>query len=161
MLNSIIIFHPFDCKKKMVTFHPLNTKQFYLWVLNIKTKFPLISTIKAQKLLEKSGIGDLASDFDIFIKQKLSSEYVPVVQDFLKVLKEDLPDLPSIREIDFANNLVLGAAPISKTPYRMAPLELKELKTQLQELLDKGFIRPSFSPWGVLVLFVKQKDGTM
>ena len=54
-----------------------------------------------------------------------------------------------------------GTQPISKAPYRMAPIELKELKNQLQELLDKGFIRPSVSPWGAPVLFVKKKDGTM
>ena len=77
------------------------------------------------------------------------------------MFQEDLLGLPPIREIDFAIDLVPGTAPISKTPYRMAPAELKELKTQLQELLDKGFIRPSFSLWGAPVLFVKKKDGTL
>ena len=61
----------------------------------------------------------------------------------------------------FAINLAPGIAPISKIPYRMSLVELKELKTRLHELLDKGFIRPSFSQWGALVLFVKKKDGTM
>ena len=70
---------------------------------------------------------------------------------------DDSPGLPPKREIDLAP----GNAPISKTPYRMASVELKELKTQLQELLDKGFICPSFSPWGAPMLFVKKKDGTM
>ena len=58
-------------------------------------------------------------------------------------------------------DLAPGTAPISKAPYRMAPMELKELKIQLQELLDKGFIRPSVSPWGAPILFVKKKDGSM
>ena len=65
------------------------------------------------------------------------------------------------REIEFEIELVPGAEPVSKAPYRMAPAELKELKAQLQELLDLGFIRPSYSPWGALVLFVKKKDGSM
>ena len=82
---------------------------------------------------------------------------MPVVREFLKVVPEDLPGLPPDREIEFAIDLIPGTAPISKAPYRMAPTELKELKIQLQELLDKGFIRPSFSPWGAPVLFVKKK----
>ena len=69
--------------------------------------------------------------------------------------------MPRDRDVEFNIELLPGAAPISISPYRMAPLELKELKTQLQELLDKGFIQPSVSPWGALVLFVKKKDGTM
>ena len=63
--------------------------------------------------------------------------------------------------MDFAIELIPGTAPISISPYRMAPVELLELKKQLQDLLDKGFIRPSVSPWGAPVLFVKKKDGTM
>ena len=69
--------------------------------------------------------------------------------------------LPPDREIEFVIDVIPGTTPISKAAYRMAPTELKELKLQLQELLDKGFIRPSFSPWGAPVLFVKKKDGTM
>jgi hypothetical protein len=64
------------------------------------------------------------------------------------------------REIEFCIDLISGAAPISKAPYRMKPVELKELKTQIQELLNKGFIRPSVLPWEAPVLFVKKKDGT-
>ena len=74
---------------------------------------------------------------------------------------EDLPGLPPDREVEFSVDLVPGTTPISKTPYRMAPVELKALKEQLQELLDKGFIRPSVSPWGAPVLFVKKKDGSL
>ncbi|GJT29847.1 putative reverse transcriptase domain-containing protein [Tanacetum coccineum] len=65
------------------------------------------------------------------------------------------------REIEFGIELISGAEPISKAPYRMAPVELKELKEQLQEMLENGFIRPSVSPWGAPVLFVKKKDGSM
>ena len=73
---------------------------------------------------------------------------------------EDLPGLPSDRNLKFAIEVIPGTAPISKAPYRMAPMELAELKKQLQEYLDKGFIRPSVSPWGAPVLLVKKKDGS-
>ena len=86
---------------------------------------------------------------------------VPVVQEFLDVFPSDLPGVPPDRDIDFAIDLEPGTKPISIPPYRMAPAELKELKDQLQDLLSKGFIRPSVSPWGAPVLFVKKKDGTM
>ena len=81
--------------------------------------------------------------------------------DFTDVFPNEVSGLPPKKEVEFVIDLVPGTAPISKAPYRMAPTELKELKVQLQELLDKGFIRPSFSPWGAPVLFVKNKDGTM
>ena len=75
----------------------------------------------------------------------MKPEEVPVVNEFLELFPEDLPGLPPDREIEFVIDLLPGIAPISKAPYRMAPTELKELKAQLQELLDKGFIRPSVS----------------
>ena len=90
----------------------------------------------------------------------MSLEDVSIVKDFLNVFPEDLPGLPLEREIDFPIDLVPGTAPISLPPYKIALAELKELKTQLQELVDRGFIRPSISPWGVSVLFVKKKDDT-
>ncbi|KAA0036866.1 ty3-gypsy retrotransposon protein [Cucumis melo var. makuwa] len=89
----------------------------------------------------------------------LSSE--PVVRDYPDVFLEELPGLPPHREVEFAIELEPGTIPISRAPYRMAPAELKELKVQLQELLDKRFIRLSVSPWGAPVLFVKKKDGSM
>ena len=69
--------------------------------------------------------------------------------------------LPSDRELEFGIEVLHGSTPIYIPPYRMTPMELKELKTQLQDLVDKGFIRPSVSPWGAPILFVKKKDGTM
>ncbi|KAJ9180916.1 hypothetical protein P3X46_009103, partial [Hevea brasiliensis] len=78
---------------------------------------------------------------------------IPTVRDFPDVFPEELPGLPPEREVEFAIETLPGTAPISIAPYRMAPTELRELKTQLQELLDKGFIRPSVSPWGAPVLF--------
>ncbi|GJU23375.1 putative nucleotidyltransferase, ribonuclease H [Tanacetum coccineum] len=79
-------------------------------------------------------------------------EDVPTVRDFLEVFPEDLPGLPLIRQVEFQIDLVPGVAPIARAPYRLAPSEMEELSTQLQELSDKGFIRPSSSPWGAPVL---------
>jgi len=79
----------------------------------------------------------------------------------MDVFPTDLLGVPPERDIDFVIDLEPGTKPISIPPYRMAPAELKELKEQLEDLLKKGFIRPSVSPWGAPVLFVKKKDGTM
>ncbi|GKA31417.1 putative reverse transcriptase domain-containing protein [Tanacetum coccineum] len=83
-------------------------------------------------------------------------EDVPIVRDF----PEDLSGLPPTRQVEFQIDLMPGAAPVARAPYRLAPSEMKELSEQLQELSDKGFIRPSSSPWGAPVLFVKKKDGS-
>ncbi|XP_073225498.1 uncharacterized protein [Cicer arietinum] len=92
---------------------------------------------------------------------KLDVATIPVGNEFLDVFPEDVVCLPPEREIEFSIDLVPGANPIFITPYRMSPLELKELKSQLEDLLTKGFVRPSVSPWGAPVLLVKKKDGGM
>ncbi|GJQ99762.1 putative reverse transcriptase domain-containing protein [Tanacetum coccineum] len=79
---------------------------------------------------------------------------------FPEVFPEDLPGLPPTRPVEFQIDLIPGAAPVARAPYRLAPSKMKELSEQLQELSDKGFIRPSSSPWGAPVLFVKKKDGS-
>ncbi|GKC24510.1 putative reverse transcriptase domain-containing protein, partial [Tanacetum coccineum] len=89
---------------------------------------------------------------------KLSDIYV--VRDYVDVFPEDLSGLPPQRQVEFRIDLVPGATPVAKSPYRLAPSEMQELSGQLQELQDKGFIRPSHSPWGAPVLFVKKKDGS-
>jgi hypothetical protein len=81
------------------------------------------------------------------------------VKDFPDVFPEDVPGLPPVRDIEFSIDLIPGSGPISIAPYRMSPTELAELKTQLEDLLSKQFIRPSVSPWGPPVLLVKKKDG--
>ncbi|GKB63613.1 putative reverse transcriptase domain-containing protein [Tanacetum coccineum] len=87
-------------------------------------------------------------------------EDVPIVRDFPEVFPEDFPGLPPTRQVEFQIDLMPGAAPVARAPYRLAPSEMKELSEQLQELSDKGFIRPSSSPWGAPILFVKKKDGS-
>ncbi|GJW91097.1 hypothetical protein Tco_0168650 [Tanacetum coccineum] len=87
-------------------------------------------------------------------------EDVPIIREFLKVFLEDLSGLPPARQVEFQIDLVPGAAPVARAPYRLAPAKMQEFSTQLQELSDRGFIRPSSSPWGAPVLFVKKKDGS-
>jgi hypothetical protein len=86
---------------------------------------------------------------------------IPVVCEYTDVFPDELLGMPPDRDVEFVIELQPGTAPISKRPYRMPPKELAELKTQLQELLDKGYIRPSSSPWGCPALFVKKKDGSL
>ncbi|GJY84624.1 putative reverse transcriptase domain-containing protein [Tanacetum coccineum] len=81
-------------------------------------------------------------------------------QEYMAKGCQDLPGLPPARPVEFQIDLIPGAAPVARAPYRLAPSEMKELSEQLQELSDKGFIRPSSSPWGAPVLFVKKKDGS-
>ena len=118
-----------------------------------------ISALKADRLLKGGCEAYLA--FITEDKRSQGVEDIPIVWEFPDVFPEEIPGLPPIREIDFTIELLPGTAPISIAPYRMTPAELGELKTQLQELLDKGFVRPSVSPWGAPVLFVKKKDGSM
>ena len=84
-----------------------------------------------------------------------------MVCEYKDVFPDELPRLPPHRDVDFVIELHPGTSPISMAPHRMAPVELHELKVQLQELLDKGFIRPSTSSWGAPILFSKKKDKTL
>ena len=121
----------------------------------------IISAMQARKWIADGCTGFLASVLDTAKKGRDELKDVPVVNEFVNVFPEDLPGLPPDREVTFEIEVLPGTAPISKAPYRMAPVELRELQVQLQELLDKGFIRPSYSPCGAPVLFVKKKDGTL
>ncbi|KAL0536186.1 hypothetical protein IC582_025125 [Cucumis melo] len=129
-----------DCSRKEVAFNPPSMASFKFKGEGSRSLPQVISAIKASKLLSQGTWGILASVVDTReVDVSLSSE--PVVRDYPDVFPEELPGLPPHRE--------------------NGPVELKELKVQLQELLDKGFIRPSVSPWGAPVLFVKKKDGSM
>ncbi|KAJ9536105.1 hypothetical protein OSB04_un000715 [Centaurea solstitialis] len=101
---------------------------------------------------------DMARDTPL---EKKEIADVDVVREFPDVFPEELPGLPPERQVEFHIDLTPGAAPIARAPYRLAPTEMKEMMTQLQELSERGFIRPSSSPWGAPVLFVKKKDGSM
>ena len=85
---------------------------------------------------------------------------IPVVEEYADVFPDEIPELPPSRDVDFSIDLIPGAGLVSMAPYRMAPAELAELKKQIEDLLEKKFIRLSASPWGAPVLLVKKKDGS-
>ncbi|GJQ99940.1 putative reverse transcriptase domain-containing protein [Tanacetum coccineum] len=127
------------------------------------TRLNIISCAKAQEYLTKGChvfLANITATKDEDKSKEKRLEDVPVVQEFLEVFPEDLPGIPPTRQVEFRIDLVPGATPVARAPYRLAPSEMKELAEQLQELTDKGFIRPSSSPWGAPVLFVKKKDGS-
>jgi hypothetical protein len=114
----------------------------------------------ARKLLRKGCSAWLAHVKELK-KGSIDLASIPVVREFRDVFLEKLPGLPPVREIEVSIETIPRVSPITQSPYRMTPMELAELKVQLQELLDKGFIWPSNLPWGAPVLFVKKKDGTL
>nr|GFA22415.1 putative reverse transcriptase domain-containing protein [Tanacetum cinerariifolium] len=123
----------------------------------------IISYTKAKRYLSKGCDDFLAHITTKEAKDKSKEkriEDVSIVRDFPKVFPEDLPGIPPTRQVEFQIDLVPGVAPVARAPYRLAPSKMKELAEQLQELSDKGFIRPNSSPWGAPVLFIKKKDGS-
>ncbi|GKE37512.1 hypothetical protein Tco_1460917, partial [Tanacetum coccineum] len=128
-----------------------------------ESRLNIISCTKTQKYLLKGCPIFLAHVTMKKAKDKSKEKRlkdVPIVQDFPEVFPEDLPGIPPTRQVEFQIDLMPGAAPVARAPYQLAPSEMKELSDQLKELSDKSFIRPSYSPWGAPVLFVKKKDGS-
>ncbi|XP_040942279.1 uncharacterized protein [Gossypium hirsutum] len=120
----------------------------------------MISAILAEKLVQKGCEAYLAYVLD-FSARSVTVESIRTVREFLDVFPKELPRLPLNREVGFEIKLLLRTTPVSIALYHMTPKELKELKVQLQELLDCGFIKPNVSPYGASVLFVKNKDGSL
>ncbi|XP_075515766.1 uncharacterized protein LOC142550576 [Primulina tabacum] len=149
-----------DCQKKDIRLQTPN-KEEVIYHGKSKERKSLLSTSQAWKAIKGGEKIYLAVINEIKEEEVPKFEDIPIVQEFPDVFPEELPSEIPNREVEFEINLVPGARPISKSPYRMAPAELKELKEQLQELLDKQQIRPSASPWGAPVLFVKKKDGSL
>ncbi|GJS96976.1 putative reverse transcriptase domain-containing protein [Tanacetum coccineum] len=146
------------CDEKVVHI-PINGETLIIRGDQSKTRLNLISCIKTERYISRG-----CQVFMIQVMEKKSDEKrledIPVVKEFPDVFLEDLPGLPPVRQVEFQIDLIPGAAPVARTPYRLAPSEMQELSNQLQELTDRGFIRPSTSPWGAPVLFVKKKDGS-
>ncbi|GFZ16835.1 hypothetical protein Acr_26g0001050 [Actinidia rufa] len=142
-----------DCEHKRVVFHSFAPSGLIFEGVSIVPPPYLISSMKASRLIQKESQAFLCSVVDTYIFPP-SLEDIHVVQEFPDVFPDELPGSLVDREIEFFIDLNLGTRPISKVPYRMSPLELKELNVQLQDLLEKIFIRPSVSPWGAPVLFV-------
>ncbi|CAN4101599.1 unnamed protein product [Withania somnifera] len=149
-----------DCYAKTVTL-ALPGSSPVVWRGSIsRAPSGFISCLRARRLIGKGCVAYLAHVRDLQVDTP-TPESVPIVSEFLDVFPIDLLCLPPERDIDFAIELERGTKPISIPPYRMAPAELREPKVRLRDLLDKGFIRSSVSPWGAPVLFVKKKDGSM
>ncbi|XP_057543228.1 uncharacterized protein LOC130821457 [Amaranthus tricolor] len=147
------------CKEKVVRIKtPEGTKYVRK---NSGSLLETISVIQATQMIKQGDEGFLCFVTTKEVKPKPSLQETPIVQEYSDGFPEDLPGIPPKREVDFHIDLIPDTTPISKTPYRFAPAELAELKKQLDELLEKGFIRPSVSPWGAPVLFVRKKDGSM
>ena len=159
-MDWLASYHAFvDCFGKRVTFSIPDQPNFSFEGKHVDKPLRMISALRSTSLLRKGCQGFLT--YVVNEENDLKLEDIPIVRDYPDIFPEDLPGLPPEREVEFTIDLALETAPISKAPYRMTPMELKELKIQLQELLDKGFIRPSVSPWGAPILFVKKKDGSM
>ncbi|GKE82590.1 putative reverse transcriptase domain-containing protein [Tanacetum coccineum] len=144
---------------KILTFHGDGSNNGHESRLNV------ISCTKTQKYLLKGCPIFLAhvttkKGEDKSKEKRLAPVARAPYQDFLEVFLEELPGIPPTSQVEFEIDLIPGAAPVARAPYRLAPSEMKELSDQLKELSDKGFLRPSSSPWGAPVLFVKKKDGS-
>ncbi|GKE32446.1 putative reverse transcriptase domain-containing protein, partial [Tanacetum coccineum] len=144
------------CGEKKVRI-PLEGKTLVIEGDRNNSRLKIVSCIKTRKYIEKGCELFLAQVTEQESKEK-RLEDVPVIRDFPEVFPEELPRLPPPRQVEFRIDLIPGAAPVARAPYRLAPSKMKELSKQLQELSKKGFIRPSSSPWGAPVLFVKKKD---
>ncbi|XP_021771795.1 uncharacterized protein LOC110735930 [Chenopodium quinoa] len=120
----------------------------------------LISAMQLQKFVKKGYPLFMCSVQEVGSEEEKSKGSIPVIEEFPDVFPDEILGMPPVRDVEFTINLVPVTGPISKAPYRMSSAEMKELKTQLEDLLEKGYIRPSSSPWGAPVLFVKKKDGS-
>ena len=149
-----------DCYKKEVKFHRPRKLEVKFRGIRRELSSNIISTMAAQRLLRKGCQGYLAYVVQTENEGILVGE-IPIVREFPDVFPDDIAGLPPDREVEFTIDLIQGTEPISIPPYRMAPAELRELKAQLEELLSKGFIQPSISPWGAPILFLKKKDGSL
>ena len=149
-----------DCYKKEVKLHRPGKLEVKFRGMRRELSSNMISATAAQRMLRKGCQGYLDYVVETEKEGTLVDE-IPVVREFPDVFPYDIVGLPPDREVEFTIDLIPETEPISIPPYRMAPAELRELKAQLEELLSKGFIRPSISPWGAPVLFVKKKDGSL
>ncbi|KAA3464255.1 DNA/RNA polymerases superfamily protein [Gossypium australe] len=149
-----------DCAAKHMVLKTVNGDEVVMIGKRRDYLSNLVSALKAEKMVRKGCEAYVVHVRALEAKDAAIGD-VRTVREYVDVFPEELPGLPPDREVEFGIDLLPGTAPVSIAPYRMAPKELVELKAQIQELLDRGFIRPSVSPWGAPVLFVKKKDGTM
>ncbi|GJV96035.1 putative reverse transcriptase domain-containing protein [Tanacetum coccineum] len=140
------------CDEKVVHI-PIDDETLIIRGDRSKTRLSLVSCIKTKRYISRG--------YQVFVAQVMEKKSDEKrLEDIPVVFPENLPALPPDRQVEFQIDLIPGAALVARAPYRLAPSEMQELSDQLQELADRGFIRPSTSPWGAPVLFVKKKDGS-
>ncbi|KAH0705906.1 hypothetical protein KY285_010431 [Solanum tuberosum] len=149
-----------DCRTRVVKFQIPNEPVIEWSSSSVVPKGHFISYVKERKLFSKGCVYHLVRVNDSSVETP-PIQSVLIVKEFPEVFPDDLPGVPPEREIDFGIDILLDTRSISISPYIMEPTELKELKVQSKDLLNKGFIRPSVSPWGTLVLLVRNKDGSL
>ena len=145
-----------DCGQNTIVLRCSDQSKVIIQGIRSRVMSNVISAMQARRFIRKGYEAFLALILDSN-RGQVDVEKIPVVREFLDVFPKELPGIPHEREVDLYIEIVPGIAPVSRAPYRMAPVELKELKVQLEEILDKGFVQPNVSPWGALVLFVKKK----
>nr|GEV29687.1 putative reverse transcriptase domain-containing protein [Tanacetum cinerariifolium] len=165
---------PSEAEKYFRMFVDEKDDMLYLCLAEYPKHFAMIARIKrlskyhAKIICDEKVVHILIEDETLIIQAQVMEqksdekrlENIPVVRDFPDVFLEELPGLPPVRQIEFQIDLIPRALPVAHAPYRLAPSEMQELSNQLQELADRGFTRPSTSPWGAPVLFVKNKGGS-
>ncbi|XP_075486273.1 uncharacterized protein LOC142525872 [Primulina tabacum] len=131
-----------DCFHGVVRFRPYYGSKWNFYGSDSQSCIPLVSAMKMFRILSTGNEGFMIYALDATQGKRFEVSDIPVVKEFPDVFPDEIPGFPPQREIDFSIELVPGTNPISRAPYRLAPAELKELKEQLQDLLEKGYIRP-------------------
>ncbi|XP_075481165.1 uncharacterized protein LOC142521876 [Primulina tabacum] len=137
-----------DCFHGVVRFRPYYGSKWNFYGSDSQSRIPLMSAMEMFRILSTGNEGFMIYAVDATQGKRFEVSDIPVVKEFPDVFPDEIPGFPPQREIDFSIELVSGTNPISRAPYRLAPAELRELKEQLHDLLEKGYIRPSMSPWG-------------
>ena len=145
-----------DCGQKTVVLRCSDQSEVIIHGVKSSVMFNVISAMQVRRFIRKGYEAFLALILDS-TRGQVNVEKIPIVREFPNVFPEELPGIPLESEVDLSIEIVPRTTPMSRAPYMMASAKLKELKVQLQEILDKGFVRPSVSPWGAPVLFVKKR----
>ncbi len=149
-----------DCRERTVTLHEPGQEQYIYRGCQSTLFAATISSARARQMMSHGCIAFLVTVVEV-PTAATGLENIPVVCKYLDIFASELSLMPPDREVEFMIIVVPGTAPISKAPYRMAPAELRELKAQLEDLMDKRFVRPSVSPWRAPILSMKKKDGSL